>query len=66
VLDDRRWHVDDVPATGNASAGAPAKADPPARGEEGGGALSDSMRAYILGYGGPVTAECTNPLTAAS
>jgi hypothetical protein len=60
VLDDRRWHTEDAPSVSIVSVGAEPTGER-AREQDGGGSLSDGMRAYILAYGGPVTAECTNP-----
>lgn len=65
VIDDRRLHGDDVPLGTNGPRERRHTTES-VRDQDGAGALSDGMRTYILAYGGPITAECTNPLIAAS
>ena len=65
VIDDRRMHGDGVPR-GKEGTRELKQTTESLREHDGGRALSDGMRTYILGYGGPITAECTNPLVAAS
>lgn len=60
VIDGRHLASAEAPA-GSHDAQKRGRKREPAR-EQDPGALSDGMRSYILGYGGPVTAECTNPL----
>lgn len=63
MVEDQR-DADDVTAT---SGGAPMlerASGERAHDGDAAGALSEGMRAYIVGYGGPVTADGANPLGA--
>jgi hypothetical protein len=64
VIDERRLPADDTPGVENVRTRK--RTTEPVRDQDGGGSLSDGMRRYILAYGGPITAECTNPFPAAS
>lgn len=66
VIDDRRMRGDDLAPRRIDSARKLKPTTESVGDQEGGGALSDGMRSYILAYGGPITAECTNPLIAPS
>lgn len=65
VIDDRRLRNDDLGPRRVDSARKRKPTTESVGDQDGGGALSDGMRSYILAYGGPITAECTNPPVAA-
>jgi hypothetical protein len=60
VIDERGLPAADTPSGGEAMALRSPKNES-IRDKDAGGGLSDTMRRYIVGYGGPVTAESTNP-----
>lgn len=65
VIEDRRAHATDAAGAGDDSHRRERPSEP-AHDRDGVGGLSEGMRSYILGYGGPITADCANPLKAAS